>query len=221
MIALSNVTIPAAGAEGPVVRGLSFRIEEGSWHEIVGPSGAGKSALFEVMTLRTRPGRGSVVVAGRNVDRLEGDELAEVRRDVGSCCQQPVLLKRRTPVENTVLPMVVRGRTDRAARAAEEALGFLGVSAPREAPVEALPAQQRMLVALARATVGSPPVVVVDAVHERLEPAVRGVALSWLEKLHDQGCTVVVLGRRPMNRRSEPEVWRLRDGGLDGDSEVS
>lgn len=220
MIALFDVTIPAAGGDDPVVRDLELRVDEGCWHEIVGPSGAGKSALFDVITLRRRPPQGQIVVAGRNIDRLDGEGLAKVRCRLGSCGQRPVLLEQRTPVENAMLPMVVRGATRQAVDAAEEVLGFLGVMPQRDQPVATLPVQQRILVALARATVGRPPVIVIDAVHERLEPAVRGVVLSWLEQLRNEGSTVVVLGRRPMNRRSNPVVWRLRDGHIEQTSEV-
>lgn len=217
MIALSNVDISAAGGGDPVADDLSFRIEQEGVHEIVGPSGVGKTALFEVMTLRRRPARGSVVLAGRNVDRLGREDLADARCDIGSCAQQPVLLEQRTPVENAVLPMVVRGRSDEAADAAEEALGFLGILSRGDRPVGTLSMQDRILVALARATVGNPSVVVVDGVHERLEPAVRGLALSWLEEVAESGCTVVVLGRRPTNRRSSSSLWRLDEGRISVD----
>ncbi len=202
------------------MRGLQLRIDAGSWHEIVGPSGAGKTAVFDVMTLRRRPTAGKLVVAGRNIDRLGAEEVAEVRRQVGSCPQQPVFLEERTAVENTVLPMVARGQTDAAVDAAEEVLGFLGLMPQRDRPVGTLPAQQQLLVAVAMATVGHPQAVVIDGVHQRMEPAVRGVVLSWLEGLRDDGTTVVVLGRRPMNRRSNPVVWRLRDGNLERTGEV-
>lgn len=220
MIALYDVTIPDNSGDTPVVRDLEFRAEQGSWHEIVGPSGAGKSALFEVMTLRSRPSAGQLVVAGRNVDRLDAGGLAELRRRIGGCAQQPVLLDERTAVENVVLPMVVRGEIDEAVEAAEQVLGFLGVMPERDRSVHTLPNQQKILVALARAMVGKPRLVIIDGVHQQLEPAVRGVVLSWLEQLRDRGATVVVLGRRPMNRRSNPVVWRLRDGQIEQTTEV-
>ena len=220
MIALFDVTIPEDGGDNPAVRDLSLRLEASGWHEIVGPSGAGKTALFEVMTLRRRPKRGKLVVAGRNVDRMKRAELAQVRQDLGSCPEEPVLLRRRTAVENAVLPMVVRGASEEAVEAAEEALGFLGVMSERDRTVASMSSQHRALVGLAMATVGTPAVIAIDAVHERLEPAVRGMVLSWLERKQDQGSTVVIFGRRPTNRRAESSVWRMRDGRIEETDEA-
>ncbi len=220
MIGFFDVVIPAGAGDDPVVRDLCLQMEKGSWNEIVGPSGVGKSALFEVLTLRRRPVEGRLVIAGRNISRLGRRGLAKVRREVGSCPQSPVLLESRTAVENVVLPMVVRGDTAGAVKAAEEALGFLGVMPERDVPVSTLCDQHRALVALAMASVGSPSLVVVDGICEQLEPAVRGMALSWLERVQERGSTVVIFGRRAMSRRQSSIVWRLRDGDVTRTGEV-
>lgn len=220
MIALFDVNIPATTGGDPVVSDLSLRMEKGTWHEIVGPAGSGKSAVFEVMTLRRKPSQGRLVIAGRNIERLGRRGLSRVRSELGSCAQHPVLLRERTVVENVVLPMVVRGRAGQAVKAAEETLGFLGLMPERDIAVAALCAQQQALVGLAMATVGAPSVVVIDGVHEGLEPAVRGVVLSWLERINQQGSTVIVFGRRPINRRSSPVLWRLRDGKVERTGEI-
>lgn len=220
MIACFDVAIAANAGASPVVEDLSLQIEAGSWHEIVGPAGTGKSAIFDVMTLRRKPLRGRLVVAGRNVARLSRRDLAVVRREVGSCPQRPVLLPRRTAVENTILPMVVRGQNSQAVEVAEETLGFLGMLPERDKPVGALCDQRRALVGLAMATVGEPAVVVIDGIHETLEPAVRGVAMSWLERLCEAGSTVIVFGRRPVRRSSQAIRWRLRDGQVETTGEV-
>ena len=143
-----------------------------------------------------------------------------MRRSLGTCSQWPSLLARRTVVENVVLPMVVRGATEKAVEEAEEVLGFLGVMGRRDQRVGQLCSQQQALVALARATVGQPQVVVIDGIHEGLEPGVRGLVLSWLEKLQGRGATVVVFGRRPMNRSTGSVLWRLRDGEIERTGEV-
>lgn len=220
MIALFDVTISAASGGVPVVDGLSLKMEQGQWHEVVGPAGVGKTTLFDVISLRRRPESGRLVVAGRNLERLSRNQLAEVRQQLGTCSQQPMLLGERTAVENVVLPMVVRGHTAGAVDDAEETLGFLGVMEQRDRRVKALCDQRKALVAVARATVGEPKVVIIDGIHERLEPAVRGVVLSWLEKIHEAGSTVIIFGRRPMNRASGSVLWRLRDGEIERTGEV-
>lgn len=220
MIALLDVTIPPRDGGDPVVRDLSIRIDKGSWAEIVGPAASGKSAIFDVLTLRRRPTTGKLVIAGRNVERLRRGKLVELRRDLGSCPQRPALLRGRTAVENVVLPMVARGDRENALDAAEKTLGFLGMMPERDRPIESMSAQSQALVGIAMATVGRPKVVVLDGVVEQLEPGTRGVVLSWLERLKKEGTTVVLLGRRPTNRRCEPVVWRLRDGAVERTGEV-
>ena len=215
MIALFDVTIPGVDGEAPVVDDLSLQIEEGSWNELVGPSGTGKTALFEVMTLRRRPARGRLVIAGRNVDRLGRRGVAGVRRDLGSCPQRPALLWERTVVENAVLPMVVRSRVDGAVDAAEEVLDSLGLLARRDRPVSTLSDQEQALVGLAMATVGRPSLVVIDGIRQKLESTARGMALSWLDRVCDGGSTVIIFGRRPLNRRAEAKVWRVRNGTVE------
>lgn len=220
MIALYDVTILGRPGSGTLIEDLSLRMDAGSWHEIVGPAGAGKTALFDVLTLRRRPARGKLVIAGRNVARLKRGGLAAVRRDIGSCSGRPALLRERTAIENVVLPMVARQKRAQALDAAEKTLGFLGMMHERDRRVKQLNGQAQALVALAMATVGSPKVVVIDGVVERLEPGQRGLALSWLEKLREAGTTVVLLGRRPTNRRCDPVVWRLRQGAVERTGEV-
>lgn len=199
---------------------LSLKMERGSWNEIVGPAGVGKSALFEVLTLRRRPPSGRLIIAGRNIERLGRGALSTARLEMGSCPQGLTLLRERTALENILLPLVVRGETQGAVGKAEEALGFLGLMPQRDRPVSTLCAQQQVLVGLAMAAVGGPKVVVIDGVHEQLEPATRGVVLSWLERAQARGSTVVVFGRRAMNRRSASVLWRLRDGDVERTGEV-
>lgn len=220
MIAFFDVTIPAADGGGPVVENLSLKMEKGSWNEIVGPAGVGKSALFDVLTLRRRPWSGRLIIAGRNVERMGPGGLAVARREMGSCPQGLTLLMERTALENVLLPLVVRGETQRAVETAQEALGFLGLMPERDQVVSTLCAQKQALVGLAMAAVGRPKVVVIDGVHEGLEPATRGVVLSWLERAQNRGSTVVIFGRRAMNRRSASVLWRLRDGDVERTGEV-
>lgn len=220
MIACFDVTIPAPHGGGPVVDKLSLKMEKGSWNEIVGPAGAGKSALFDVLTLRRRPASGRLIIGGRNIERLGRRALSVARREMGSCPQHPTLLMERTALENVLLPLVVRGATQGAVEAAEEALGFLGLMPERDRSVSTLCAQQQALVGLAMAAVGRPKVVIIDGVHEGLEAATRGMALSWLERAQGRGSTIVVFGRRAMNRRAASVLWRLRDGDVERTGEV-
>ncbi|TXD35513.1 ATP-binding cassette domain-containing protein [Lujinxingia vulgaris] len=209
MIALYDVKVPTCGEGRADARALSWRVERGQWAEVVGGAGSGKSALFEVITLMSQPSSGRLVVAGRNLERVGRAGLSAVRREIGACAQWPPVLAKRTVVEHAVLPMVARGGASGALAAAEAVLEGLGLEHLRDVPGGQLSAQERMLVGVMMATVGSPKLVVIDAVHEALEAAWRGRVLSWLWQLKERGSTVVVLGRRPTSRSSGGEVLRL------------
>ncbi|WP_164856291.1 ATP-binding cassette domain-containing protein [Lujinxingia sediminis] len=209
MIALYDVKVPTCGAGRADARALSWRVERGQWAEVVGGAGSGKSALFEVITLMSQPLSGRLVVAGRNLERVGRGGLSAVRQEIGACAQWPQVLVGRTVVEHAVLPMVARGGASGALAAAEAVLEGLGLEHLRDVPGSQLSAQDRMLVGVMMATVGSPKLVVIDAVHEALEAAWRGRVLSWLWQLKERGSTVVVLGRRPTSRSSGGEILRL------------
>ncbi len=220
MIALVDVKIPAVESDTPLVESLSVKMEAGTWNEIIGPAGAGKTALFEILSLRRTPPKGKLVIAGRNISRLKKGGLAKLRREVGSCPQEITLLPERTVVENTILPLVVRGMGREGLKTAEETLGFLGLMHRRDTPVGCLSEQEQILVGLSMATVGSPKVILIDGVHERLESGSRGLVMSWLKKRSQKGSTVVLLGRKALNRRDDATLWRLKDGAVERTGEV-
>ena len=196
MINCYHLTVPGTERTGPLLDDVSFEIDEGEWVEFVGPSGSGKSLLHSVLALESKPTDGRLVIAGRNLARLDGRGLVELRREFGSCRQTEQLLEPRTVVENLVVPLVVRGKTTQASSTADRLLERAGLEQLRDVPVAELSAGHRRMVALLRAVMGRPRAILVDGGFEGLGDDLREAAKAAVHRSHDQGSAVVLFGRQ-------------------------
>ena len=194
---------------------VSFEIPTNAWAEVLGRAGSGKSLLFGVCSLRYRAKGASLIVGKRNLARLTPGKLAQVRATIGSCAQPPVLLERRSVIENLLLPFVVRGEQDGALGKIEETLERLELRGLRDVPVHATTPQERQLVGLMRACLGRPKVLLLDDAIAGLDPLYKKRALSLISGCHRQGATVVLFGRERVAPRAVDVLeLHLEDGHL-------
>ena len=220
MIRCFNLTVPHPGGQRPLLDQVSLDIDEGQWVEIIGPSGAGKTLLFSVLSLRRACPQGKLVLAGRNLARLDEDGLAEVRRELGSCAQSPALLDERTVVENLILPLVARGRQHEGVLETVEDLVADTVIEPLlDIPAGDLCRAEYKLVGVFRALVGTPKLVLVDGAFEGLADK-TDQASQVLHRAWEAGATVVLTAREPLAHTAawRTRILRLDDGQLDEDS---
>ena len=192
------------------------RSKRAAGREFIGEAGSGKSALFALMSLRARPERGTLIVAGRNSQRLSQRKLERARAKIGSCQQRELLLEGRSVTENLLLPCMARGALRRAAREVEETLERLDLTALGDVPITHLSASERRVVAIARACVGSPSLVLIDGALEGLDLAWKVRARAHLRRVHRQGATVVLFGREPVGPMTGHGMeFRLSEGKLE------
>ncbi len=194
---------------------VSLEIEKGDFAEIVGPAGAGKSVLFSLLSLRKKAGRGKCIIAGRNLDRLDTNAVAELRQKISSCAQQPAFLEERTAIENLILPLVARGTAEGALERVEELIEDTRLEALARTPAGGLSDAERRLLGIFRALVGRPKLVLVDGGLSGLGE-LRDDAIAGLEDAHKTGATVVLTARHPSpldHRRTL--TLRLADGRLE------
>lgn len=197
MIACYELTVTTPGSEGRLFDGASFEIEEGEWGEIVGPAGTGKSLLCHLVALEYRPVEGRLVVAGRNLGRADSTELVELRRQIGCVRQQPEFLEDRSVLENVVAPLVIRGDTSGAREKATRSLDRAGLTDRAEVSARDLSVGERRLLAVLRATIGAPKIVVSDGALEALSGREYEAAERVLTRAYESGRTILVFGRRP------------------------
>jgi len=193
---------------------VCIEIGRGAWAEIVGPAASGKSLLFAVLSLRAAASTGKLVMGGRNLDRASTADIAEVRRMIGSCAEDVILLNDRTVVENLVVPFVVRGEPRLALSHAENILARLELSYLRDIPVKELSRQERICVGVMRAIVGEPPLIIIDSALDQLEPRYANPLLNELKACHLSGASVLLFGRDYTENSRRGGRYRMEDGVL-------
>lgn len=198
------------------LRGVDLVIEAGEAVAIVGPSGSGKSTLLHMMGTLDRPSAGSITVAGRHVQDLTDAELSAVRANhIGFVFQQFHLLPGYTALDNVADGVLYRGlsleeRRDMAAKALD--LVQLGHRATHVA--EKLSGGERQRVAVARAVVGRPDMVLADEPTGNLDSKTSAAVVDLLRSLNDTGMTLVVITHDLDVADQFPRKVELRDGEI-------
>lgn len=162
MIQLESITKNFGSLQ--VLKGISFTIEKGEVVSIVGPSGAGKTTLLQIMGTLDRPDSGQVWLNGTDVSRMKEKELSAFRnREIGFVFQFHQLLPEFTALENVMIPALIQGVSSSTARkSAMEMLDFLGLSFRVSHKPAELSGGEKQRVAVARALVNHPSVILAD-----------------------------------------------------------
>lgn len=200
------------------VRDLSLTVTQGEFVFLIGSSGAGKSTMLKLMGGEISPDRGAVYLDGGNLIRYFGPWRARVARTFGIVSQQPMLVRKRTILENLMMAARAGGLQKRSQAAAEKALGLVGLPSVGECyPVELSIGEVRR-VELARALVNSPPILLLDELTANLDDDSIWDMMHLLNELNIRGTTIIMATHASqfvniMRRR----VVTLVDGKLMGD----
>ncbi|MEU7529101.1 ABC transporter ATP-binding protein [Saccharothrix sp. NPDC042600] len=199
----------------PALRDVSLTVREGEAVAVLGPSGSGKSTLLNLVAGLDRPDEGTVTVAGTRVDGLGEAGAARYRRTgVGMVFQFFNLLDDLTVLENVVLParLAGTGRAD-ARRRATGLLERLGIARHAAAHPGRLSGGERQRVAVARALVNRPPLLLADEPTGALDSAAGADVADLLVELNADGQTVVLVTHDlELARRCTARTVRLVDG---------
>lgn len=162
MIQLTDITKSFGSLQ--VLRGVSLSVERGQIVSITGPSGAGKTTLLQIMGTLEAADTGHVVIGGHDVTRLSQRRLAEFRnKHLGFVFQFHQLLPEFTALENVMIPAFIAGESRRAAESrARELLEYMGLTARAEHKPSELSGGEKQRVAVARALVNRPDVILAD-----------------------------------------------------------
>ena len=168
-----------------VLRGVDLKLKRGTVLAILGVSGAGKSTLLNILGTLDKPDRGTLSIRGRRVDGLGEEALAEFRaRRIGFVFQFHHLLSEFTAEENVMMPLLIAGESERAARErAREALAAVGLAERWEHRPSELSGGEAQRVAVARALAPEPELVLADEPSGNLDPAAAGQLQDLLASL--------------------------------------
>lgn len=175
------------------LRGLDFALAPGSFTWLLGPSGAGKTSVLGLMHLSLVPSEGRVEVLGRDPARTPRRHRPALRRRIGVVFQDYRLLPHLSAFENVALPLRIQGVAEpRIAADVAEMLRWVGLDARADAAPAALSGGEQQRLALARAVVARPALLVADEPTGNLDATQARRVISLLRELHRLGTTVVV-----------------------------
>ena len=215
MISFSGVAKRYPGGQA-ALHDVSFSVEQGEFAFIAGHSGAGKSTLLKMIPAIVRPSAGAVVVNGQNVGALKRPALPFLRRNLGLVFQDQKLLYDRSVYDNVMLPLSFGelGAREAASRV-RAALDKVGLLAREKAnPVQLSGGEQQRL-AIARAVVNRPAILIADEPTANLDAASAEAVLEIFASFNRVGVTVLVATHdESLMARHAKRVLRLAGGTL-------
>ena len=205
------------------LRGLSMEVGTGEYVAIMGPSGSGKSTLMNIIGCLDTPTKGSYVLSGRDVSRLSDNLLAEVRnRQIGFVFQTFNLLPRQNCLQNVELPLIYAGISGKERRSrAADALEAVGLADRVDHRPMELSGGERQRVAVARALVNKPAILLADEPTGNLDSTTSEEIMRLFELLYRRGNTVLVVTHEYDIAHHARRIVHLIDGDIDNDETVA
>jgi putative ABC transport system ATP-binding protein len=197
------------------LRGVDVAVERGEYVAIMGPSGSGKSTLMHILGCLDWPTAGTYRLDGEDVSGLRGRALARVRnRKVGFVFQTFNLMPRMTVDENVALPLQYRGGSGRRERLrrARALLERFGLGARVGHRPDELSGGERQRVAVARALIGEPAILLVDEPTGNLDSQAGAEVLRAFREVHQSGNTIVMVTHDARVAGEAERVIHLADG---------
>jgi cell division transport system ATP-binding protein len=192
LVSFSSVAKRYPGGQ-EALQDVSFALETGEAAFLTGRSGAGKSTLLKMIPAIERPSAGSVVVNGQNVTALKRAAIPYLRRNIGLVFQDQKLLYDRSVYDNVILPLAFSGHAPKeAARRARAALDKVGLLAREKAnPIQLSGGEQQRL-AIARAVVNRPALLIADEPTANLDAESAARILDIFVEFNQVGVTVLI-----------------------------
>jgi len=223
MIEVRNIskTYQMGKIEVKALQGVSLKIAPGEFVAIMGASGSGKSTLMHILGLLDRPDSGEYLLCGQEVTKLSDEQLAILRnRFVGFIFQQFHLLARATALENTELPLIYAGKKNFKERVREK-ISEVGLEDRMFHKPNELSGGQQQRIAIARALVNDPLVILADEPTGNLDSKSKEEIIAILEELNRKGKTVVIVTHENEVAVHAKRIIMMKDGVVISDKNNS
>ena len=217
-IEISNVTktFHAGDEEYDALKGVSLDINSGEFIAVMGPSGSGKSTLLSLIGGLSKASSGVVSIDGIDLGSLGPNRLSDFRREyLGFVFQSFYLVPYLTALENVMLPLTIQPGLNGTARGmAREALSRVGLDAKGGRLPSQLSGGEQERVAIARAIVNKPALILADEPTGNLDTKTGNKVLDMFEGLHAEGRTIVMVTHSRENAERAERVIEIRDGEI-------
>ena len=218
MIEFHNVT-KQYSKDATALSDVTLTIAHGEMVYLAGPSGAGKSTLLKMIAAIERPSGGRVQVYGQDIGKLKSSGLPFLRRSLGLILQQQSLLADRTVLANVMLPLLVSGTSSAdAANRARAALDKVGLLEKAPAMPMSLSGGEQQRIAIARAIVNRPKIILADEPTANLDRAAAARVIDALTSFNAAGVTCVISTHDEDILQRAGRVIFLKQGRLSGDN---
>lgn len=196
--------------------GVNLRVRRGDFLFVTGPSGSGKSTLLKLLYGEEKPTYGEVTVNGTEISPLKGNHLSKLRRQIGIVFQDYKLIPRRTVAENVAFVLWAQGFTRKEIhRRLMPTLKMVGLQDKAKCFPDELSGGEQQRVSIARAVVGTPPILLADEPTGNLDPDNSFQVIKILQRLNAIGITVIVTTHdEHLVRQSNHPVVQIREGRL-------
>ena len=220
LIYLDNVS-KSYSTGAPAINGISLSIKKGEFVFIVGDSGSGKSTLIKLLLRELTATTGTIYVAGKNLSKIKHRDISKYRRNIGVVFQDFRLLNDRNVFENVAFAQrIVEKSAKEIRRNVPRILATVGLAGKYKAKTNQLSGGEQQRVAMARALINEPSILLADEPTGNLDPKNSWDIMKLLEEINDAGTTVVVVTHnREIVNAMQKRVVTMRKGVIISDEE--
>ncbi len=222
LIVLENVVKSYPGGNGAhALNGVNLKIKKGEFVFIVGDSGSGKSTLIKLMLRELVPTSGEIYVNGQNLAQLKHRQVPMYRRNLGVVFQDFRLLKDRNVYENVAFAQRIVQTPNREIKKNVPAiLSIVGLAGKYKAKTKQLSGGEQQRVAMARALINKPPILLCDEPTGNLDPKNSWEIMKLLEQINKRGTTIIVVTHnKEIVNEMQKRVITLKKGVIISDEE--
>ena len=207
----------------PVLKHVTFTVQQGEYIAIMGPSGSGKTTLMNIIGCLDVPTSGTFLLDGEEISGMSENRMAEIRnKTLGFVFQHADLLPELTALDNVALPLLYRGvrKKERRARAAE-VLEKVGLGDRMEFYPNQMSGGQCQRAAIARAIVGNPKLLLADEPTGALDSQSGKNIMQLFRQLNQEGITIITITHAAEVAQEADKCFHIYDGELFTDREAS
>ena len=200
--------------------GVSFEVKKGEFVAIMGPSGSGKSTLMHIIGALDKPTSGEYVLDGKNVEKLNEDELADIRNEkIGFVFQFYNLLSRTSALKNVSIPMMYGGLSkEERIKKAKKYLEMVGLGDRLDHTPGQLSGGQQQRVAIARALSMNPSIILADEPTGNIATKQAVEIMEIFQDINEEGNTILMITHESEIAEYAKRIIKIRDGKIAKDN---